>query len=67
MKTKDVIKAVLHDFYGTLILLSHDRDFLDELATKVFEFGNKWVQEHFEDIKGFPALKKIENLREIEQ
>ncbi|NUY81073.1 ABC-F family ATP-binding cassette domain-containing protein [Flavobacterium sp. MAH-1] len=67
MKTKDIIKDALNDFDGTLILVSHDRDFLDGLATKVFEFGNKRVKEHFEDIKGFLAHKKMENLREIEK
>ena len=67
MKTKDIIKDALRDFDGTLILVSHDRDFLDGLATKVFEFGNKRVKEHFEDIKGFLALKKMESLREIEK
>lgn len=67
MKTKDIIKEALKDFDGTLILVSHDRDFLDGLATKVFEFGNKRVKEHFEDIKGFLAMKKMENLREIEK
>jgi ATP-binding cassette subfamily F protein 3 len=67
MKTKDIIKEALKDFDGTLILVSHDRDFLDGLATKVFEFGNKRVKEHFEDIKGFLAHKKMESLREIEK
>ena len=67
MKTKDIIKAALKDFEGTVILVSHDRDFLDGLAEKVFEFGNKRVKEHFEDIKGFLAHKKMENLREIEK
>ncbi len=67
MKTKDIIKDALKAFDGTLILVSHDRDFLDGLATKVFEFGNKRVKEHFEDVKGFLAKKKIENLREIEK
>lgn len=67
MKTKDIIKDALRDFDGTLILVSHDRDFLDGLATKVFEFGNKRVKEHFEDIKGFLALKKMESLKEIEK
>jgi ATP-binding cassette subfamily F protein 3 len=67
MKTKDIIKDALRDFDGTLILVSHDRDFLDGLATKVFEFGNKRVKEHFEDIKGFLAMKKMETLREIEK
>ncbi|MBP6127235.1 ABC-F family ATP-binding cassette domain-containing protein [Flavobacterium sp.] len=67
MKTKDIIKDALRDFDGTLILVSHDRDFLDGLATKVFEFGNKRVKEHFEDIKGFLAYKKMESLKEIEK
>ncbi len=67
MKTKDIIKEALRDFDGTLILVSHDRDFLDGLATKVFEFGQQRVKEHFEDIKGFLALKKMESLREIEK
>nr|WP_315152966.1 ABC-F family ATP-binding cassette domain-containing protein [uncultured Flavobacterium sp.] len=67
MKTKDIIKDALRDFDGTLILVSHDRDFLDGLATKVFEFGNKRVVEHFEDIKGFLAHKKMDNMREIEK
>lgn len=67
MKTKDIIKDALNAFNGTLILVSHDRDFLDGLVTKVFEFGNKRVKEHFEDIKGFLAKKKLENLSEIER
>ena len=67
MKTKDIIKDALRDFDGTLILVSHDRDFLDGLATKVFEFTNKRVVEHFEDIKGFLAHKKVENMREFEK
>ncbi|SEJ08283.1 ATP-binding cassette, subfamily F, member 3 [Myroides marinus] len=67
MKTKDIIKDALREFEGTVILVSHDRDFLDGLAEKVFEFGNKRVKEHFEDIRGFLAHKKMENLREIEK
>ncbi len=67
MKTKDIIKDALNDFDGTLILVSHDRDFLDGLAQKVFEFGNKRVKEHFEDIKGFLEHKKMESLSEIEK
>ena len=67
MKTKDIIKDALRDFDGTLILVSHDRDFLDGLATKVFEFENKRVKEHFEDIKGFLAHKKMDSLKEIEK
>ncbi len=67
LKTKDILKDALKAFDGTLILVSHDRDFLDGLATKVFEFGNKRVREHFEDINGFLRNKKLENLREIER
>lgn len=67
MKTKDIIKDALQDFDGTLILVSHDRDFLDGLVTKVFEFGNKRVREHFEDIKGFLEYKKMVNLKDIEK
>ncbi|MCC2600569.1 ABC-F family ATP-binding cassette domain-containing protein [Sphingobacterium sp. FBM7-1] len=67
MKTKDIIKDALQEFDGTLILVSHDRDFLDGLATKVFEFGNKRVREHFEDIKGFLEYKKMNNLNDIER
>jgi ATP-binding cassette subfamily F protein 3 len=67
MKTKDIIKDALKEFDGTIILVSHDRDFLDGLATKVFEFGNKRVKEHFEDIKGFLERKKLESLKEIER
>jgi ATP-binding cassette subfamily F protein 3 len=67
IKTKDILKDALKAFDGTLILVSHDRDFLDGLATKVFEFGNKRVKEHFEDINGFLRNKKMENLREIER
>ncbi|WP_437918118.1 ABC-F family ATP-binding cassette domain-containing protein [Sphingobacterium sp. LRF_L2] len=67
MKTKDIIKDALQNFDGTLILVSHDRDFLDGLAKKVFEFGNKRVREHFEDIKGFLEYKKMNNLKDIER
>lgn len=67
MKTKDIIKDALKAFDGTLIVVSHDRDFLDGLVTKVFEFGNKRVKEHFEDINGFLRNKKIENLKEVER
>lgn len=67
LRTKDILKDALKAFEGTIILISHDRDFLDGLATKVFEFGNKQVREHFEDINGFLRNKKIENLKEIER
>ncbi len=67
MKTKDILKSALQDYDGTLILVSHDRDFLDGLVSKVFEFGNKRVREHLCDINGFLEKKKIENLRELER
>ncbi len=67
IKTKDILKEALKAFDGTLILVSHDRDFLDGLATKVFEFGNKRIKEHFEDINGFLRNKKLDNLRDVER
>ena len=67
IKTKDILKEALLAFDGTIILVSHDRDFLNGLATKVFEFGNKRIKEHFEDINGFLRNKKMDNLKEIER
>lgn len=66
MRTKDILKQALLDFDGTLILVSHDRDFLDGMVTKVYEFGQKRVKEHFEGIREFLNRKKMENLRELE-
>lgn len=67
MRTKDIIKDALKAFDGTLILVSHDRDFLDGLAEKVFEFDHGKVVEHFEGITSFMKNKRLENLREIEK
>ena len=67
IRTKDILKQALVDYDGTLIVVSHDRDFLDGLVTKVFEFGGGKVTEHLEDIYGFLAKKKLDNLREIER
>lgn len=67
MKTKDILKSALLDFDGTLILVSHDRDFLSGLVTKVFEFGNKQVKEHLGDINSFLQKKKMDTLRELER
>lgn len=67
IKTKDILKDALKAFDGTIILVSHDRDFLDDLAEKVFEFGDKRVKEHLYDINGFLRNKKMENLKEIEK
>lgn len=67
LKTKDILKNALTDFDGTVIVVSHDRDFLNGLVSKVYEFGNKKVTEHLEDINGFLRKKKLENLKEIER
>lgn len=67
MRTKDILKSALQAFDGTLILVSHDRDFLDGLASKIFEFGNKRVKEHLGDINYFLQQKKLDNLKEIER
>jgi hypothetical protein len=67
MKTKDILKQALLDFDGTLIVVSHDRDFLDGLVNKVYEFSNGRVIEHLEMIYGFLQKKKMENLKQIER
>jgi ATP-binding cassette subfamily F protein 3 len=67
LKTKDILKSALQDYDGTLILVSHDRDFLDGLVTKVYEFGNKQVKEHLGDIYSFLEKKKLDNLKELER
>lgn len=67
MKTKDILKQALIDFDGTLIVVSHDRDFLDGLVSKVYEFGNKRVKEHLCGIYEFLETKKMENLQELER
>jgi len=66
LKSKDVLKEALLDFDGTLILVSHDRDFLQGLSQKVFEFKDKRVIEHFETIDEFLARNRIEHLKEID-
>ncbi len=67
LKTKDILKQALLDFDGTLIVVSHDRDFLDGLVTKVYEFGNQKVTEHLEGIYEFMQRKHMENLHELEK
>ncbi|MFZ4412294.1 MAG: ABC-F family ATP-binding cassette domain-containing protein [Bacteroidales bacterium] len=67
IRTKEILKNALKDFDGTLILVSHDRDFLDGLVEKVFEFGNKTIKEHMGDIQSFLEKKKMDNLKEIER
>lgn len=66
IRTKDILKQALLEFDGTLILVSHDRDFLDGLVHKIYEFGNKRVKEHDEGIREFLQRKKMEHLRELE-
>ncbi len=66
LKSKDVLKEALLEFDGTLILVSHDRDFLQGLSQKVFEFKDKRVIEHFESIDDFLERNKIDNLKEID-
>ena len=65
LKSKDVLKEALMDFDGTLILVSHDRDFLQGLSEKVFEFKNQRVIEHFETIDAFLERNKIEKIADI--
>lgn len=66
-RTKDVLKQALRDFDGTLICVSHDRDFLDGLVTRVYEFGGGKVKEHLCGIYEFLEKKKMENLQELER
>ena len=66
LKSKDVLKEALKNFDGTLILVSHDRDFLQGLSEKVFEFKNQRVIEHFESIDAFLERNRIDNLKEID-
>ena len=67
LKTKDILKQALHDYDGTLILVSHDRDFLDGLVTKVYEFGDGRVREHLCGINEFLENKRLANLQDIER
>lgn len=67
MRSKDVLKDALKEFDGTVILVSHDREFLDGLVDKVYEFGNKKVIEHLGGIYDFLEHKKMDSLRELER
>ena len=66
MKSKDVLKEAIKEFDGTVIVVSHDREFLDGLVDKVYEFGNQRVKEHLYGIYEFLANKKMESLQELE-
>ena len=67
MRTKDILKQALISYDGTLIVVSHDRDFLDGIVTKVYEFRNKAIKENLGGIYDFLRKKKIDNLKEIEK
>ena len=67
IKTKEILKTALNNFDGTLIDVSHDRDCLNGLNKKVYEFSNKKVIEHIGGIYDFLEKKKIDNLKEIER
>ncbi|MDR1881146.1 MAG: ABC-F family ATP-binding cassette domain-containing protein [Tannerellaceae bacterium] len=67
MRSKDVLKSALKAFDGTVIVVSHDREFLDGLVDKVYEFGNQRVVEHLGGIYAFLEHKKIDTLRELER
>ena len=67
MRTKDVLKQAIRDFNGTVILVSHDREFLDGLVSKVYEFGGGQVREHLGGIYDFLESRKLDSLRELEQ
>ncbi len=66
MRSKDVLKEAIKAFNGTAIIVSHDREFLDGLVTKVYEFGGGKVREHLYGIYEFLEKKKIENLNELQ-
>ena len=67
MRTKDVLKQAIRDFNGTVILVSHDREFLDGLVSKVYEFGGGQVREHLGGIYDFLDSRKLVSMRELEQ
>ena len=67
MRSKDVLKDALREFDGTVIVVSHDREFLDGLVDKVYEFGNQRVVEHLGGIYEFLERKKMDSLRELER
>ena len=66
MRSKEVLKEAIRDFDGTAVIVSHDRDFLDELVTKVYEFGGGFVKEHLGGIYEFLHRKQLENLNELQ-
>jgi ATP-binding cassette subfamily F protein 3 len=67
MRSKDVLKEAIRDFDGTVVIVSHDREFLDGLVTKVYEFGGGQVKEHLGGIYDFLQKKKIDSLQELQK
>ena len=66
MRSKEILKQAIKDFDGTAIVVSHDREFLDGLVTKVFEFRDKKMKEHLGGIYEFLQTRKIDNMRDLE-
>ena len=67
MRSKDILKSALLRFDGTLIIVSHDRDFLQGLTNRLFEFRNKTVRQHIGDINAFLEFRRLENLKQLEE
>lgn len=67
VKSKDILKQALKSFDGTIVVVSHDRDFLDGLVDKMYEFRDGHVTEHLGSVTDFLAKRKIENLQELER
>ena len=66
MKSKDILKSALSGFDGTLIIVSHDRDFLQGLTEKVYEFRDKNIKEYLGDVNAFLKAKMVENFKDFE-
>ena len=67
IKSKDILKQALQEYDGTLLIVSHDRDFLDGLVTKFYEFDSGVVKEHLETVQEFLQKRKIESLQELDR
>ena len=67
IKSKEILKQALINYSGTIVLVSHDRDFLEGLTNKVYEFSNKRVLEHLDTIEEFVEKRRLNNLKEIEK
>jgi ATP-binding cassette subfamily F protein 3 len=67
MRSKDILKQALNDFEGTVLVVSHDREFLDGLVTRIFEFSDRKIKEHIGGIYEFLEKKRMDNLQELEK